>query len=40
MRRSTRVILSSLISVLAIAAVPVQTADAGMMRPAMVGCCR
>ena len=40
MRRSTRVILSSLIGVLAIAAVPVQTADATAVRPMMVGCCR
>jgi hypothetical protein len=40
MRRSTRVILSGLIGLLAIAAVPVQSADATGKLPAMVGCCR
>jgi hypothetical protein len=40
MRRSTRIVLSSLIGLLAIAAVPVQSADATGKQPAMVGCCR
>ena len=40
MHTSTRILLAGFVSVLALGVMPVQSASAAPVRPAMVGCCR